>query len=151
MFLYYFFRKVAVGILNLFFTDLIDLAARPTTIKLLSVKSHQRGKLCRFNPDIFLYLSEFQQGRHITGYDLKKELKDKKVLSANVLDYLLKHAKRIPSEWKDKKIYFWGTIYQNSCHDTYVRYLFWTGARWSSGRELLSNEFASSDFAAIAA
>lgn len=40
-------------------------------------------------------------------------LKDKRVLNANVLDYLLSHREAIPSGWGDLNVFFWGTIYHH--------------------------------------
>lgn len=75
----------------------------------------------------------------ISGYDLKKALEGKPVLSANVLDYLLGHPVLIPESWKGKYICFWGTIYcgppitlyPSEKQDTlFVRYLYWDSDRW---------------------
>lgn len=33
-------------------------------------------------------------------------------LNACVMDYLYLHPDLIPDDWKDKKIYFWGTIFR---------------------------------------
>jgi len=84
-----------------------------------------------FNPKNFsLYLSDKQKQGAIGGNQLKEELKNQKVLTANVLDYLLEHPELIPEEWKGKAIFFWGTIYRNSDGFLSVRYLFWDGDGW---------------------
>jgi len=35
-------------------------------------------------------------------------------MNANVLDYLLAHPELIPEDWKNKYVFFWGTIYRYS-------------------------------------
>ena len=83
-----------------------------------------------------------------SGNKLRKELANKDVLNANVLDYLLAHPELIPEEWKGKLIFFWGTIYRDSDGRLYVRYLRWGGSRWNSGYGWLDNGFYSGNPAA---
>ena len=66
----------------------------------------------------------------LEGNKLRKELQSRKVLNANVLDYLLAHPELIPEEWKGKCLFFWGTIYRRSNGHLYVRFLYWFGDRW---------------------
>ena len=80
--------------------------------------------------DIELYLDP-EQSKGIEGNKLRKKLKDKKVLNAVVLDYLLSHQDLIPEEWKGRYVYFWGTIYRNSNGYLCVRYLVWYGSEWN--------------------
>ena len=77
-----------------------------------------------------LHLEPEQKEGHLSGDVLRERLKDKSVLNANVLDYLLKHPKLIPEEWKGKYVFFWGTIYRDSGGSLSVRYLYWYGGRW---------------------
>jgi len=86
--------------------------------------------------NVALYLDKGQEnGGWIEGNKLLKELANKPVLNANVLDYLFAHPHLIPEEWKDKIVFFWGTIYRQH-GDLCVRYLYWNGGIWdlSSGR-----------------
>lgn len=101
-----------------------------------------------------LYLSKEQEGdKHIIGKDLRKELASQPVLNANPLDYLLKPENQhlIPEEWKDKAVFFWGTVYCNSSGNLCVRYLYWHDGRWDCGFRWLDRDFVSSGPAALRA
>ena len=114
---------------------LIDCDADPFVPSGWTVESHQQGGQLVFDhAKVTLYLSNKQQnGGYITGYDLRKELRSKPVLNANILDYLLKNSHLIPEEWKGKYIFFWGTIYRGSDGDLCVRYLCFSVGRWGWG------------------
>lgn len=105
------------------------------------VEEHRRTGDFVWDPSkVTLYLSESQKnGKVIEGNKLRKELKDKPVLNANVLDYLLAHPELIPEEWKGKYIFFWGTIYRGSDGHLGVRCLRWGGARWDWGDDWLGD------------
>ena len=85
-----------------------------------------------------LYLDNAQKdGKYIEGNKLREKLKDKPVLNAVVLDYLLEHQELIPESWKKKTkegyiqyIYFWGTIYRDSLDNLYVRYICFIDGAW---------------------
>jgi len=80
---------------------------------------------------IGLHLDTSQQGdKFIEGYELKKQLEGQKVLPAHVLDELLEHPELIPESFKDKSIFFWGTIYRGSDGMLCVRYLGWYSGGW---------------------
>src|SRR3990167_2072997 len=87
---------------------------------------------------IELYLDDAQKdGKYIEGNKLREKLKDKPVLNAVVLDYLLEHQELIPESWKKKTkegyiqyIYFWGTIYRGSLGSLYVRYIYFSVGAW---------------------
>lgn len=80
---------------------------------------------------VILFTSEKQQGgKWVRGHELREELSSKKVLNANVLDYLLAHPEFIPDEWKKKMVFFWGTVYRDSDRHLCVRCLSWSGGRW---------------------
>jgi hypothetical protein len=112
---------------------LIDCDTNPFIPDGWSVEEHKRGGMFKFNPaKISLYLSKKQKKGSIEGNDLRKELANQPVLNANVLDYLLAHPEFIPEEWKDKAIFFWGTIYRRSSGSLYVRCLRWSGSGWDS-------------------
>jgi len=123
---------------------IIDCSAQPFIPKNWSIKEKDQlsnritAKDFEFNPqNLLLYLSKKQQQGIIEGNKLKKELKNQKVLPANVLDYLLRHPEIIPEEWKGKIIFFWGTIYCNFNCNLFVRYLGWDGDRWDWGHDYL--------------
>ncbi|MEK7630019.1 MAG: hypothetical protein AAB432_01375 [Patescibacteria group bacterium] len=113
----------------------IDCDANPFVPDGWKVEEHQKGGQFKWDPKaIELYLSKPQRkGKTINGNDLREELKNKSVLNANVLDYLLKNSHLIPEEWKGKLVFFWGTIYRASVGRLRVRYLRWGvgGWRWS--------------------
>ncbi|MCX6779329.1 MAG: hypothetical protein NTU97_03805 [Candidatus Magasanikbacteria bacterium] len=96
------------------------------------VEEHKRDRQFLFDPTkVGLFHSPKQKnGKVISGHDLRQELKDKPVLNACVLDYLLAHPEPIPESWKGKYIYFWGTIYRRADGDLYVRFLYWDDGRW---------------------
>jgi len=86
---------------------------------------------------VVLHLSKRQQnGKRLTGYELREELTGKSVLNANIFDALHNNSHLIPEEWRrDEKgnarfIYFWGTIYRNALGHLCVRYLYFDGDAW---------------------
>ncbi|MFH0950907.1 MAG: hypothetical protein V1765_00325 [bacterium] len=96
-----------------------------------AVEEHQKSGMLKWDSSKFsLYLSKKQKKDYIVGNDLREELKNKNVLNANVLDYLLAHQELIPDEWKGKAVFFWGTIYRYSGGDLVVRCLSWDGSQW---------------------
>jgi hypothetical protein len=112
----------------------------------LELEEHQRQgeiNITRDGNDLYVngekiefYLSENQQnGKGIKGNELRRELASKKVLNANVLEYLLAHQELIPDSWKYdaagkyRHIFFWGTIYRSFSGNLLVRYLGW-GDEW---------------------
>ena len=101
---------------------------------------------------VSLYLSKRQKGdKRIMGNELRKELKNKPTLNANVLDYLLAHPELIPEDWKGRAVFFWGSIYRNSNDYLCVRYLFWGGDRWGWDYGWLGYGFRSVDPVAVRA
>lgn len=89
----------------------------------------------KFDPTkIRLHLDEGQKnGKFTRGEKLHEALKDQKVLTAHVLDFLLKKENwhLIPEEWKGKYIFFWGTVYRHTRDRSCVRFLDWSDGRWS--------------------
>lgn len=128
----------------------IDCDAGPFIPDGWIVEEHKKGGLWKWNPRIPLYLSKKQKKGSIGGHDLLKELSDKPILNANVLDYLLAHPELIPEEWKGKAIFFWGTIYRDSDGHLRVRCLLWDGSRWDWHYFWLDNDFGSDNPAALA-
>jgi len=117
------------------------------------VEEHIKGGQLRWNSDeVSLYLSDKQKdGSWIVGNKLRKELKGKLVLNANVLDYLLANPQIIPEEWKDKVVFFWGTIYRSSDVNLYVRYLIWRDGMWNWSNLWLDDSWSGSYPAAVSA
>jgi len=110
----------------------IDLAAAPFIPRFFGLKIHFAGDgLWKWNPKIPLHLFSRCSGKIISGYDLQKEVSDKPVLSANVLDYLLAHQEIIPEEWRSKIILFMGTTYFDFDGNPCVRCLFYSDSKWS--------------------
>lgn len=131
---------------------LIDCDADPFIPDGWTIEEHKKGGMFKFNPNaISLYLSKKQtKGSSIEGHKLRKELADKPILNANVLDWLLKHPELIPEEWKGKYVFFWGTIYRSSRGSLYVRGLNWDGSRWDWDCGWLDSGFDSGNPAAVA-
>ena len=114
-----------------------------------TIEKHKKGGDIDLSK-IELYLDEKQKNGYIKGSKLRIKLKNKKVLNANVLDYLLAHPELIPEEWKEKVVFFWGTIYRNSDGKLYVRYLNWYGLYWYWDCGWLDYDFDSGSPAALA-
>ena len=134
---------------------IIDCSAGPDMSRVppdWDAEEHRKHGLLVWNPSrISLYRSEKQQknGECVDGLKLRVELQGKNVLNANVLDYLLMHVELIPENWKQKRIFFWGTIYKSYDNTPYVRCLYWTGKRWHCNKECLWNGFYGGSPAAI--
>lgn len=112
---------------------IIDCDADPFILDGWSVEEHRKGGVFKWNAEgVTLYLDKGQKnGKWIEGNKLRQALAGKPVLNANVLDYLLAHPHLIPEEWKDKAVFFWGTIYRDRDDCLCARYLRWFGGRWS--------------------
>ncbi|EKD56250.1 MAG: hypothetical protein ACD_58C00247G0001 [uncultured bacterium] len=131
--------------------QLIDCDSMPFIPNGWSVKDHKKGGFFKFDPaKISLYLSKKQNKGSVGGRDLLKDLADKLVINANVLDYLLAHPELIPEEWKGKFVFFWGTIYRDSDGDLHVRCLNWDGSKWIWIYGWLDYNFYSGSPAALA-
>ncbi|MDE2001222.1 MAG: hypothetical protein KGI60_01480, partial [Patescibacteria group bacterium] len=115
-----FLTKVRQALLNLAEIKpveyLIDCDADPFVPNGWLVEKHQKGGSFKWDAaQVKLYLSNQQRNdKAIEGNKLRRELVDKPVLNANVLDYLLANPHLIPEEWKGKAVFFWGTIYRDS-------------------------------------
>ncbi len=116
---------------------LIDLDTKPFVPDGWSVEKHNKGGQFQWDgAKVKLYLARGQKnGKVIEGNKLRnklrKELAKKHVFNANLLDYLLAHPHLIPEEWKEKAVFFWGTIYRDRGGGLYVRCLFWSGDGWN--------------------
>lgn len=117
---------------------IIDCDDDPFVPEGWTVEEHHKGGQLVWDPaNVKLWLSEGQKGeKWIEGNKLRKELADKPVLNAKVLDYLLAHPEIIPEEWeKDNNgniryIFFWGTVYRSSGGRLVVRCLYWSDGEW---------------------
>ncbi len=117
---------------------LIDCDTAPWCPYGWRVEEHRPGGQLEFDPaKVAFHLDDGQKnGRTIVGNELRKQLAGKPVLNASVLDHLLANPQLIPDSWKTdandnpRYIYFWGTVYRSSGDHLYVRFLYWTGARW---------------------
>lgn len=137
-------------------SKLIDCNAQPFIPKGWRVEMHIPSGMWEWNQNIPFYLSEEQKkGKNdnnfscSTGNDLRKELENKPVLNANVLDYLLKHQELIPESWKNQSTFFWGTIYCYTNGYLCVRCLDWVANQWCWGYRYLSHVFYGANPAAL--
>ncbi|MDD4901544.1 MAG: hypothetical protein PHE24_00175 [Patescibacteria group bacterium] len=84
---------------------------------------------------VIFFRSDRQQiGKTIKGFEIRKELANKSVLNANILDALVEFPEFITEEFKNEAwIFFWGTIYCKTGGNLYVRCFHWAGSRreWS--------------------
>jgi hypothetical protein len=134
----------------------IDCSADPFIPKGWEVVEHRRTGLFSWvagDSDMIAHYFSLNQAisRRIVGHELRKELEDKPVLNANILDFLLNNPKFIPEEWKERNTFFWGTIYRNPIGNLCVRYLHWGGRRWLWGSYELGDHWRDDDPAAISA
>lgn len=130
----------------------IDCDANPYIPDGWKVENHRKHGQFEYDPEkIELYLSRGQKfGTYIEGNKLRKELESQPVLNANVLDYLLAHPELISESWKDRAIFFWGTIYCSSGGYLCVRSLCWDGRSWDWAAHWLDFDFRSRNPAAVA-
>jgi len=127
----------------------INLDVSPFIPEGLKLESHCGGPAWEFSPaKVVLCLTDSQKEKSTTGHDLLKEIVDYHPLNANVLDYLLLRPELIPEDWKNKTIYFWGTIYSEPEDGPCVRFLYWKAGRWHSFHSCLKDDFDYNDFAA---
>ena len=127
------FKQVLLGYATITVVEhAIDCDVQPYTPDGWSVEDHQKGGVWKWDvSQVELYLADSQKnGKSIPGHELRKDLAKKPVMNANVLDYLLANPHLIPEEWKDKSVFFWGTIYRNAVGDLCVRSLYWGGGTW---------------------
>jgi len=133
-------------------THVIDCSAAPFVPKGWTVEEHKKGGSFTLGPaKVELFLADGQKTGTVKGNELRKELEDKGVLNANVLDYLLAHPDLIPVEWKGKAVFFWGTIYRSGGGDLCVRSLYWHGFRWHWDYYWLGGDWSGIGPAAVSA
>lgn len=131
----------------------IDLDAQPRIpYDGWTVEEHKKGGQFKWDPKkVALFLSSKQESGNIEGNKLRKELADKPVYNANLLDYLLDNPHLIPEEWKGNAVFFWGTIYRYSDGHLDVRCLIFDGGHWQQSRNWLNDDFDGTLPAAVAA
>ena len=130
----------------------IDCDKDPVIPEGMTIEKHIKGGQFVWDlSKIELYLSEKQKNGFIYGNDLYKELENKPILNACVLDYLLEHQELIPDAWKSKYVYFWGTIYRDSSGSLYVRCVYWSGGQWCVRYHYLGSSWRCSNPAAVSA
>ncbi len=95
-----------------------------------SIQFHCNMGIWQWNPRIYLYQSARQKHGEILGFALRTELRFQAVLGANVLDELLLSPELIPETWKNKKILFLGTEYQDAQGEVRIRYLEYRNKNW---------------------
>ena len=118
----------------------------------ITLEKREDGKLYANGVEVVRYLSPKQQnGKSIQGHKLRKELKDKQVLNACIMDALRANTQLIPDEWKTGYTYFWGTIFRNANGLLYVGYLGWSGRQWGWSYRWLDDDWDSYSPAAVLA
>lgn len=120
---------------------IIDLDVDPFIPDGWAVEEHVKGGKFKFDPSkIILYFNTNES--IVRGPDFEKELKDKLIFNANLLDYLLAHPGLIPEEWKGERIHFWGTICVSPGGERCIRYLFYRGRdQWGWGCDPINRNF----------
>ncbi|MFZ4631935.1 MAG: hypothetical protein ACOYL8_01855 [Patescibacteria group bacterium] len=109
---------------------IIDCNLEPNSTLSWKIVRHIKGGIINFDVNkVTLYLSEKQQKGEIQGEALMRELNGLPVMNSNVLTYLIHHPEIIPKKWKNKKIYFWGTISSGEVY-TFVHCLCWFDGKW---------------------
>ncbi len=113
-------------------TTIADLDADPRCPVGWKVESHKKGGMLDVaKAKIGLYLSPNpRRNDRIELNKLCEELKNKKVLNANLLDWYMANPSFIPEEWKAEQVFFLGTMYCDSDGDACVRHLYWIDGRW---------------------
>lgn len=77
------------------------------------------------------YIDPHQKKGKLVGSERYQTYEGQPVLTAHVLDHCLRHPALIPEAWKNKSVYFWGTIYRGGNYGHYVRCLYWCdGPTW---------------------
>lgn len=120
---------------------LIDCDVIPSIGGDWKIEEHIKGGKIIWDSDKFkTYLCDEQKMNPLEGNKIREKLKDRLVLNACILEYLLNNPEVIPKKWKGKNIVFWGTIYRNPYDLLCVFYLFWDNSSnsWKLGRGSLN-------------
>lgn len=132
---------------------IVDTDRRPSILPEFGLEEHRRmgkvklekregGELYIQGSKVELIVTERQRSG-LQGHKLRKELTDKPVLNACVLEYLYEHQELIPDSWKGRYPFFWGTIFRDAVGLLYVAYLLWHGERWAWGCSWLGGDWRS--------
>jgi hypothetical protein len=87
------------------------------------------------------------------GFEMHKSLAGRPAPNANVLEHLLAHKDLIPEHWKDKIVFFGGTIYRDGgeCY-LFARGLLWNEVYgWSSVSLFLAHDWNNDGLVALRA
>lgn len=131
---------------------IIDLDGRPFCPHGWKVLKHDGGGLFTFDPDrLGVYLTRGQTyGKR--GYDILTELEADGIHAANavLMEFLYENWHLTPKSWRNVKLYFWGTIFEDESGCKRVRYLELPEARWKCklGNRKLTENFGVDDLAA---
>lgn len=92
------------------------------------IRSRLKGDWLLQYSCIGLHISHKQRdGGSISGHELVKDLEGEPVMGLQLLNYFYSSPYIIPSEWKNKMVFFWGTILHSWEGGLYVFYLYWDG------------------------
>lgn len=95
----------------------IDCRAKPYTPKGWKIKFHRKRRSLALSPEMIELYWPGKGSEDLAGSTIITKLSykgNKNILNANVLDFLLEHPELIPDEWKDLKVSFWGTRYNDN-------------------------------------
>lgn len=112
--------------------------------------NNDQGEITLDPSNLLLHLEPEQEEGCIKGEVLAERMKDTGLGSA-VLKYLLDNPSLIPKEWKDKWVYFWGTILLSPNGYRCVLCLYFGGGRWDWHCDWLGDGFSSRDPSAVLA
>lgn len=120
----------------------------------MKIIEHKKIGRIKFDPSKFvLHITEGQKVLSEEGVKIRRAIKNKKILNANVLDQLIISPNMIPKEWKKDKsedgyirpISFFGTIYADIDGTLSIRVLCWDGQRWYSDFRWLEDYWGKDD------
>jgi hypothetical protein len=130
----------------------IDCGRIPMALGRAKVREHVFGGILPVKHLCHLSTQTTQrqrEGKLITGYEVRQELRHFPLMNATLLDWFLKHTEYIPVEWRDLNVYFWGTIYLDASEKPFVRHLECYESVWCWGDSMLSNTLGEKDVAAV--
>lgn len=114
------------------------------------IASRFQGELIWSPEKVRLHLDDAQKSRSIRGDTLRRKLAGLPVLPANVLYYLRSQQTIIPSAWRGKTIFFWGSVFRHSEDEAaYVECLAWDGSGWDKCYRMIVDTWAAGDLAAV--
>ncbi len=101
------------------------------------------GETQLFSPDNLELAPFLKKGeRHIDGEKLVRRAKRMQVcFGQRQAEYLLKHQKKMPEEWRQYRLFFPGAIWSNQAGGREAPFLGWDGKRWYLDFIWLLNDF----------